>query len=106
MPAKTTDWIVTKTQFLYRHRESGRYYCRAYAQGREVWRSLGTNSYEVAKHELKKKLSEIHRTRNLEAATTGKDTTFGSAGELWLDHIKTATDTKASTKATTADGSR
>jgi integrase len=97
MPRKA-DWIATKTQFLYKHRESGRYYVRAYSQGREVWRSLDTASHEVARHKLKEKLAEIHRSRNLETATTGNAATFGSAADLYRERIRTATDTKQSTK--------
>jgi integrase len=97
MPRKA-DWLATKTQFIYRHKESGRYYVRAYRQGREVWRALKTTSYEVAKHKAKQELATIHKARNLENAITGTAATFGAVAELYREHIDTATDTKASTK--------
>jgi integrase len=97
MPRKA-DWIATKTQFVYRHKESGRYYVRAYRQGREVWRTLKTTSYEVARHKAKEELADIHKARNLENAITGTATNFGAVAELYREHVDTATDTKASTK--------
>ena len=42
-------WEKTKTQFLLRNTESGIYYGRAYAQGKEVWKSLKTDVASVAR---------------------------------------------------------
>jgi hypothetical protein len=41
------NWIKTRTQHLYRHSKSGRYYVRACRQGREVWKALGTTRAEA-----------------------------------------------------------
>lgn len=95
---RAADWIQTKTQFVYRHKQSGRYHVRAFRQGKEVWRALKTTSYEVAKSKAKETLAEIHKARNLEAAIVGTASTFGAVAELYREHIETATDTKASTK--------
>jgi integrase len=94
---KSSDWIKTKTQFVYRHKQSGRYHVRAFRQGREVWKALGTTSYEVARSEAKKKLAEIHKARILSEALADKPT-FGAFAELYRERIKTDTGTKQSTK--------
>jgi len=39
----------------------GRYYVRAYRQGREVWKALGTTNYEVAKGNARATLKEIQK---------------------------------------------
>jgi len=46
------NWVKTRTQHVYRHSKSGRYYVRGYRQGREVWKALGTTNYQVAKATL------------------------------------------------------
>jgi integrase len=62
-----------------------------------VWRSMGTTDYAIAKAKLPEKLSEIHRTRNLERSLTSKST-FGEVEALYVQRIKTDTGTKQSTK--------
>ena len=94
---RAADWIKTKTQFVYRHKQSGRYYVRAYRQGREVWRALDTDVYDVAKSKAKETLAEIHRPRILSAEISDKRT-FGAVAELHLERIKHSTATKPSTK--------
>jgi hypothetical protein len=48
MPKALTDeekepqWIKTRVQHVYRHRDSGRYYVRGYRQGKEIWKVLKT----------------------------------------------------------------
>ncbi len=93
---RAADWIKTKTQFVYRHKQSGRYYVRAYRQGREVWRALETDVYEVARTKAKDTLAEIHRPRILSAAI-GDKRTFGAVAELYLERVKHTTSTKPST---------
>ncbi len=94
---KTADWTKTKTQFVYRHKQSGRYHVRAFRQGREVWKALGTTDYSVARSKAKEVLQEIHKTRILSDALASKPT-FGQVAELHREHIKTETGTKQSTK--------
>jgi hypothetical protein len=69
-PAKT--WEKTRLQNLVRHR-SGTYYARAYANGKEVWRSLRTNQFSVAQAKLGEFLKQ-HRARrkNVADVTAGK----------------------------------
>jgi len=96
MPRKT-DWQASKTQFLLRNVHSGRYYLRVIRQGKEVWRALGTADYKVALSKLPEKLSEIHRTRNIERTLTSKST-FSETAALYVQRVKTDTGTKQSTK--------
>jgi len=58
-PTKT--WEKTRLQNLVRHK-SGRYYARAYAAGKEVWKSLKTSHFGVAEARLAEFLKE-HRER-------------------------------------------
>ena len=58
-PTKT--WQKTRKPNLLRHK-SGRYYARAFAGGKEVWKSLKTSHYSVAEAKLGEFLAE-HRER-------------------------------------------
>jgi integrase len=58
-PTKT--WQKTRKPNLLRHK-SGRYYARAFAGGKEVWKSLKTSHYSVAEAKLAEFLKE-HRER-------------------------------------------
>ena len=58
-PTKT--WERTRLQNLLRHK-SGRYYARAFAGGKEVWKSLKTSHFSVAEARLAEFLKE-HRER-------------------------------------------
>src|SRR6267378_1796207 len=58
-PTKT--WARTGHRNLIRHK-SGRYYARAFAGGKEVWQSLKTSHYSVARARLAEFLKE-HRER-------------------------------------------
>jgi len=61
-PRKSTKtWQKTRKPNLLRHK-SGRYYARAFAGGKEVWKSLKTSHYSVAESKLAKFLEE-HRER-------------------------------------------
>jgi integrase len=61
-PRKSTKtWQRTRKPNLLRHK-SGRYYARAFAGGKEVWKSLKTSHYSVAEAKLAEFLKE-HRER-------------------------------------------
>src|SRR5258708_7691606 len=97
MPRKQ-DWAATKISGLYRHKRSGRYHVRAYRQGREIWKALGTASFEVAKVKARETLSEIHKSRHITESIADGRPTFGQVAELHRERVRTATDTKESTK--------
>jgi integrase len=57
----TKTWQRTRKPNLLRHK-SGRYYARAFADGKEVWQSLKTSHFSVAEARLAEFLKE-HRER-------------------------------------------
>jgi integrase len=78
-PTKT--WERTRLQHLVRHK-SGRYYARAFAYGKELWKSLGTSHFSVAEAKLAEFLQE-HRERvsNGNGEVSAK-MTFGEAAAI------------------------
>jgi integrase len=85
-PTKT--WERTRLQNLVRHK-SGRYYARAFAGGKEVWKSLKTSHFSVAQAKLAEFLKE-HRQRvsNGNGEVSAK-MTFGEAAVI---HLRTLND--------------
>src|SRR5207244_8975389 len=83
-PTKT--WERTRLQNLVRHK-SGRYYARAFAGGKEVWKSLKTSHFSVAEAKLAEFLKE-HRERrsNGNGEVSGK-MTFGEAATIHLRNL-------------------
>src|SRR5437667_10987140 len=78
-PRKSTKtWQKTRKPNLLRHK-SGSYYARAFAGGKEVWKSLKTSHYSVAQAKLAEFMKE-HRERvsNGNGEVSGK-MTFGEA---------------------------
>jgi integrase len=60
---QTPKWIPTSVQHLYRNSDSGRYYLRAYRDGKEVWKSLKTDVFTVAKLRLGKELTALGKAK-------------------------------------------
>ena len=83
-PTKT--WERTRLQNLVRHK-SGRYYARAFAGGKEVWKSLKTSHFSVAEARLAEFLKE-HRERvsNGNGEVSAK-MTFGEAAAIHLRNL-------------------
>ena len=83
-PTKT--WERTRLQNLVRHK-SGRYYARAFASGKEVWKSLKTSHFSVAQAKLAEFLKE-HRERvsNGNGEVSAK-MTFGEAVAIHLRNL-------------------
>jgi integrase len=92
-------WEMTRTQFLLRHKPSGRYYARVYRNGKEVWKALRTTHRGLAEARLGKFLSQ-HKTASLPAFATNRQITFGDAVAI---HLQTVADDVAArrTKAST-----
>jgi integrase len=84
-PTKT--WERTRLQNLVRHK-SGSYYARAFAGGKEVWKSLKTSHFSVAQAKLAEFLKE-HRERvsNGNGEVSAK-MTFGEAAAIHLRNIE------------------
>jgi integrase len=83
-PTKT--WERTPLQNLVRHK-SGRYYARAFAGGKEVWKSLKTSHLSVAQARLTEFLKE-HRQRVSNGNGEGSaKMTFGEAAAIHLRNL-------------------
>jgi integrase len=84
-PTKT--WERTRLQNLVRHK-SGRYYARAFADGKEVWKSLKTSHFSVAQAKLAAFLKEHReRVRNGGDGLSAK-MTFGESAAIHLANLK------------------
>lgn len=62
---RVKTWETTRLQNMLRHK-SGRYYGRAYSNGKEIWKSLKTTHFSVAQGKLAEFLKE-HRERTATA---------------------------------------
>jgi integrase len=94
-PTKT--WARTGHRNLIRHK-SGRYYARAFAGGKEVWQSLKTSHYSVARARLAEFLKE-HRGRasNGNGGVSAK-MAFGEAAAIHLRNLDNNLRIKPSTR--------
>jgi integrase len=83
-PAKT--WEKTRLQNLVRHK-SGRYYARAFAGGKEVWKSLKTSHFSVAQAKLAEFLKEHRRRIGNGNSDVSAKMTFGEAAVIHLQNL-------------------
>jgi integrase len=83
-PTKT--WKKTRLQNLVRHK-SGRYYARAFAGGKEVWKSLKTSHFSVAEAKLAEFLKEHRKRRNNGTGEVSTKMTFGEAAAIHLRNL-------------------
>jgi integrase len=83
-PTKT--WERTRLQNLVRHK-SGRYYARAFAGGKEVWKSLKTSHFSVAEARLAEFLKEHRERRSNGNGEVSAKMTFGEAAAIHLRNL-------------------
>src|SRR6266487_6944535 len=83
-PRKT--WERTRLQNLIRHK-SGRYYARAFAGGKEVWKSLKTSHFSVAEAKLAEFLKEHRERRSNGNGEVSAKMTFGEAAAIHLRNL-------------------
>jgi integrase len=83
-PPKT--WERTRLQNLVRHK-SGRYYARAFAGGKEVWKSLKTSHFSVAEAKLAEFLKEHRERRSNGNGEVSAKMTFGEAAAIHLRNL-------------------
>jgi integrase len=83
-PKKT--WAKTRLQNLLRHK-SGRYYARAFAGGKEVWKSLKTTHFSVAEAKLAEFLKEHRERRSNGNGEVSAKMTFGEAAAIHLRNL-------------------
>jgi site-specific recombinase XerD len=86
---KEPQWIKTRVQHVYRHRNSGRYYVRGFRQGKEIWKALKTTSAEVARSQAPKVLHEINKPRILSESLLSGKPTLGQGAELYRAQVDT-----------------
>jgi integrase len=91
-------WKPTKVQFLLRDENSGRYYARFYRDGKEVWRSLKTDVFGVAKYRLAEELKGFRSVAKVaKTVETGRGTVEQLA-QLYLVKVQNNPSLKASTR--------
>jgi integrase len=83
-PKKT--WERTRLQNLVRHK-SGRYYARAFANGKEIWKSLATSHFSVAEARLAAFLKEHRERRSNSGDGVSAKMTFGEAAVIHLRNL-------------------
>ena len=94
-PNKT--WEKTKVQNLVRHK-SGRYYARTFSNNKEVWKTLRTEHFSVAKARLAEFLRE-HREKQVAASNrSSAKMTFGDALAIHLQNLEDNVTIKQTTR--------
>jgi integrase len=83
-PTKT--WERTRLQNLVRHK-SGRYYARAFAGGKEVWKSLKTSHFSVAEAKLAEFLKEHRERVSSGNGEVSAKMAFGEAAAIHLRNL-------------------
>src|SRR6266849_688565 len=79
-------WERTRLQNLICHK-SGRYYARAFAGGKEVWKSLKTSHFSVAEAKLAEFLKEHRERRSNGNGEVSAKMTFGEAAAVHLRNL-------------------
>jgi len=79
-------WEKTWLANLVRHR-SGRYYARAYAKGKEVWKSLGASHFSVAEAKLADFLKLHRENRPMKRDDVSAKMPFSEAAELHIRRL-------------------
>lgn len=94
-PVKT--WEKTSQQNLVRHK-SGRYYARTFANNKEIWKSLKTSHFSIAKAKLAEFLRD-HRAKQVAGATEAAvKMTFAEALKIHQQHQADDVTIKPSTR--------
>jgi len=83
-PTKT--WQRTRLRNLLRHK-SGSYYARAFAGGKEVWKSLKTSHFSVAAAKLAEFLKDHRQRRSNGNGEVSAKMTFGEAAAIHLSNL-------------------
>ena len=87
---KTTVWRKTRTANLYEHLQSGRYYAVAWVNGKQVFKSLKTESAEHAKIKLPTVLKEFGKMGRRKENVHPPETSFGRLSERYLESVRTS----------------
>ena len=82
----TKSWEKTKVQNLVRHK-SGRYYARTFANKKEIWKSLRTDHFSVAKARLAEFLREHREKQQATPNRSSAKMTFSDALAIRLQTL-------------------
>jgi integrase len=93
----TKSWERTGRQNLIRHK-SGRYYARAFAGGKEIWKSLKTSHLSVAQARLAEFIKEHRQRENFRTAEVSAKLTFAEAAAVHLRNLDENISIKARTR--------
>jgi integrase len=90
-------WKPTKVQFLLQDEISGRYYARFYRDGKTVWLTLKTDSFQVAKFRLGEELKTFRTAQKTTKAVELGKATVEQLAQAYLAGQKLRPNIKAST---------
>src|SRR5205823_3062251 len=97
-PRKSTKtWQKTRKPNLLRHK-SGSYYARAFAGGKEVWKSLKTSHFSVAQAKLAEFLREHRERVGKGNGEVSAKMTFGEAAAVHLRNLNDSVSIKPRTR--------
>ena len=107
-PKSKTRYQRSKVPHLYLDRITGSYVARARnGEGRDVWKSLSTNVFAVAKEKVLTKVAEIQAGLNGRSSALRGITTFKEAAEFYRGRVQADTSLKPSSieyRLDTVDG--
>jgi integrase len=86
-PCKTTKtWARTGHRNLLKHQQSGNYYARTFAGGKEIWKSLKTTHRSVAEARLAEFVKD-HRKRLSNNGENSAKMSFDQAAKIHLQNL-------------------
>jgi integrase len=91
-------WEKTKTQCVYRHVQSGRYYVRYTSAGKQKWESLETDVYNVARLRAADKLKDVHRARLSVGHVEDGQATVADLTAVYLSQVDSTPDLSPATR--------
>jgi len=87
-PRRQKTWEKTNVANLLRHGQSGRYYARFVTHGKQVWRSLQTEVFSVAKLRLPDAAQKIRRAPAVTRSIESGRFTVGEAMEVYRQKLE------------------
>jgi hypothetical protein len=90
-------WKKTKVQNLLKDENSGRYYGRLYANGKQVWKSLGTDVYSVALARLPAFVQETRALASASRTVENGRATVEQMANVYLVGVRNSVNIKATT---------
>ncbi|MBA3354296.1 MAG: site-specific integrase [Blastocatellia bacterium] len=91
------SWGKTKVQNLVRHK-SGRYYARTFGNNKEIWKSLRTDHFSVAKARLAEFLRQYREKQATSSNHSSAKMTFNEALVTHLQNLDDNVEIKPSTR--------